>query len=64
MSPSSRFLRGGKPDGMRMALLTYFRHLSSEAPAELYYMRLSELRNLLIIKYTVLRITDFCRCLP
>lgn len=42
MSPSSRFLRGGKPDGMRMALLTYFRHLSSEAPAELYYMRLSE----------------------
>lgn len=42
MNPSSRFLRGGKPDGMRTALPTYFRYLSSEAPAERYYMRLSE----------------------
>ena len=42
MSPSSRFLQGEKSDGMRMALLTCFRHLSSETPAELCYMRLSE----------------------
>jgi len=41
MNPSSRFLQGGKPDGMRTALLTCFRYLSSEAPAERYYMRLS-----------------------
>ena len=42
MNPSSRFLQGGKPDGMRTALLTCFRYLSSETPAELCYMRLSE----------------------
>ena len=42
MSPSSRFLQGGKPDGMRTALPTCFRYLSSEASAELCYMRLSE----------------------